>query len=194
MELSEVVWEWLIYWWHTSSHCPSAFMSCWPSCFQDFMSWPMIGLWKARGKLCLHLFQEKLWVKILWFLLGQDILGRNLTNVWERISFAIEELCKCILQKALSYVFVFQMHKKLFSGAHTTPLGNGDLSAGKIPWCIGRGKFSAFCGGSLPCHHLEMPIVGYICCFGLPSLYSVFSGNRISTFLWGTPVPHSYSS
>lgn len=45
----------------------------------------------------------------------------------------IEELCKCILQKALSYVFVFQMHKKLFSGAHTTLLGNGDLSAGKIP-------------------------------------------------------------
>lgn len=93
-----------------------------------------------------------------------------------------------MLQKALSCVFVLQMHNKLFSGAHTTLLGNRDLSVGKVAWCIGREKFRAFCGGSLPCHHLERPIVGNICCFDLPAIYSLFSDNRIATFLWRTPL------
>lgn len=71
----------------------------------------------------------------------------------------MEELCKCLLQKALSYVFVFHIHNTLFSGAHPTPLGNWDLPAGEVIWCIGREKFSALCGGCLSHHHLEKLII-----------------------------------
>lgn len=102
----------------------------------------------------------------------------------------MDELCKCLLQNALSYVFVFQMHNELFNGVPTTPLGNWDLSA---IWCTEREKFTAFCGSSLPCHHLEEPIVVNICCFGLPSVYSLIFGNRFSTFFGGKSLPHCQS-
>ena len=90
--------------------------------------------------------------------------------------------------EALSDAFVFQMHNKSFNGTHTTLLGNCDISAGRVAWCIGRELFLAFCGDPV-LWPIEKPIVINICGFGLPNIYSLFPGNRISVFfLLSVPI------
>ena len=155
-----------------------------------------MGLWEAKGKLCLHLIQKNHWVK------RQSILlPTREGHLWEQcdkcprkdIFCQMEELCKCMAPKALSDVFVFQMCNKSFNGSHTTPLGNRDFSAGIVAWCIRREPFfTAFCGDSA-LWPIEKPIVVNIRGFGLLNIYSLFPGNRISTFFWEKPLPYSQS-
>lgn len=154
-----------------------------------------MGPWEAKGKLCLHLIQKNHWVK------RQSILlPTREGHLWEQcdkcprkdIFCQMEELCKCMAPKALSDVFVFQMCNKSFNAPHTAPLGNWDFSAGLVAWCIGREPFTAFCGDSA-LWPTEKPIVVNICGFGLLNSYSLFPGNRISTFFWEKPLPYSQS-
>lgn len=123
--------------------------------------------------------------KAFWFLLGWGILGSSLTNVWERTSFARFKNCASTCCKSLCSMSLFFRHIANYSMVHTPPCWvTGTCQLVKLQWCIGRGKFRAFCGGFLPCCHLEKPIVGNICYFCLPSIYSLCSGEHSS-------LPHS---
>ena len=143
-----------------------------------------MGPWQVRRKLYLPLIWKNHWVKRQSILLptGESHLWEQCDKCPRKDIFCqTEALCKCMSLEALSDIFVFQMHNKSFNGARTTLLGNWDISAGRVAWCIGRELFLAFCGDSL-LWPIEKPIVINICGFGLPNIYSLFPGDRISVF------------
>lgn len=61
------------------------------------------------------------------------------------------------------------------------PTGKQDLLAGSVMMHWKR-EVQGILWWLLPCHRLQKPIVVNIRCFGLPSIYSLFSGKRVSTF------------
>lgn len=141
-----------------------------------------MGPWQVRGKLYLSLIWKSHWVKRQSILLptGESHLWEQCNKCLRKDIFCqTEALCKWMSLDALSDNFVFQMHNKSFNGAHATPLGNWDISAGRVAWCIGRELFLAFCGDSV-LWPIEKPIVINICGFGLPNICSLFPGNRVS--------------
>lgn len=152
---------------------------CWHNCFHKIL-WVVLwwGCGRQRGSgVCLASRKTtELRDKAFWFLLGWDVFGSNLADVWERTSFARLKSCASVCFKKLcSTPLFFQKHNKLFSGVvHIPP-----------SWVTGTCQLAKSCDASRgkknqgPLWWLfvpspsERPIVGNICCSSLLNIFSL---------------------
>lgn len=77
---------------------------------------------------------------------------------------------------------LFSRHTTNYSMVHIPPYWETGLVGWQSVMMHRKREVQGILWWLLPCRRLEKPIVVNIRCFDLPSIYSLFSGKRVSTF------------